>query len=317
MDRWTRRSGLLGLLAASWFARTAFAVPSPRPRPSPAASDRDLLAARLAEDAIRTNAHLPRVLYTWTTEEQVAALRIDRVLLVRTESPAYGQNAIARALAAPRFARHRYCWNQPWATASGCASETYGDRLLRIELRPAARMAVFSPEPRLGQTAPPNPSKVWRLFESDGAEITEQDFLSRPDRIGVVMHVAAAWAPGTFAQPIAIYNDRFAPDGTYEHGTTLSFREYVLVDPSMIAAFEVDTIAVREALQRSRQIAAALAHTHPLPPELDAVYRENLAFVCERYRPDAMPEVVRRLDAALARTETPLRHEYTPSLPRR
>lgn len=280
----------------------------------------------LEESTAEISRGIPRALYTWTTEEQVALLRTERRLLVRTESPVYGQTLFAQTIAArassddpvaallsePRFARHRYCWTQAWATARGCAGEAYGDRLLRVQLRPEAIMAVFSPEaPDIAHDAPDAPSP-WRFLLSDGREIPTPEALAVPDRIGVVLHTAATWRAGTFATPFPAYRDNHWADSTFNEATTLSFREYVLVNEAMIAAFEVDTDAVRAELERSRQTATALAALSPLPPALARSYKENLALFCAEYHPEALPEVTQRLTAAIALLSTPLRHEYGP-----
>ncbi|MCC7539751.1 MAG: hypothetical protein IT379_26245, partial [Deltaproteobacteria bacterium] len=87
------------------------------------------LRDQLTQDALWREAFARRELWTWTTAEQVAALRTDPRLLSRTESPTRGVSAfdqrvrehmartsspISRLLSAPGLARRRFAWTAPW-----------------------------------------------------------------------------------------------------------------------------------------------------------------------------------------------------------
>jgi hypothetical protein len=80
-----------------------------------------------------------RQLFSWTTPEQAAALRQDRILFSRSERPGLGpgyafevirqigkfpsaseQGQLAAILGGALFEKARYAWPEPWATRMGC-----------------------------------------------------------------------------------------------------------------------------------------------------------------------------------------------------
>jgi hypothetical protein len=134
------------------------AAPPMEAGPSPAQPDRaeagaplDLTAdPDLALNPVLDGAAPPLVVWSWTTTEQAAELRKNRVLFTRTRSPTLGRgllfdvltqrskkgDPVAARLAGPALAKGRFGWHTPWPTILGAASgETYGLELLRIELR--------------------------------------------------------------------------------------------------------------------------------------------------------------------------------------
>lgn len=50
---------------------------------------------------------------------------------------------MAKVLVGPTFAKGRYAWSAAWATRMGWPGESYGNQLLRIELRPEAYIVAF------------------------------------------------------------------------------------------------------------------------------------------------------------------------------
>jgi hypothetical protein len=97
------------------------------------------------------------VLYTWTTAEQIAILRQTGELFQRDERPGMGPGTLMLALAeigitdvnqsvidllrGPKFAKGRYAWINPWATALGYHGEQYGEELVQLRFRPEALFA--------------------------------------------------------------------------------------------------------------------------------------------------------------------------------
>ena len=105
----------------------------------------------LAFAPVAANAAPPTVVWSWTTEEQAAELRRDRVLFTRESSPTLGRghlfdvldaraakgDAAAARLAGSELATGRYGWTNPWATVRGATTgESYGRELLAIRMKP-------------------------------------------------------------------------------------------------------------------------------------------------------------------------------------
>ena len=224
-------------LATIWASATLFACASTPPQapvrappidrpitvaelPAPAAPGPiDLLAARgvYHDDFVRP------ILYTWTTPRQIAGLRDDRRLLVAEASAGEGPSLFLRELAAlakrrgpghdvatallkhPALVRRRYAWPSPFATTMGLGPIRYGDALIRVELDPRAIVLRFRP----ADDAPLG------AFDMQGAPvpIAQVD----PTKIAAVYHVR---------------------DGPNEQ---TAYREYVLCNESMIAAWSIAT----------------------------------------------------------------------------
>lgn len=313
--------GLVAVLAAAWApSSVAWAGASVVPQETPAPLT---LQDRLAATAVYDTSLPPRVVYTWTTAEQVAELRGDPTLLTRTESPVHGQtkftlsveahgqsgDAISALLSTPRFARHRYAWNQPWGAAAGWEGERYGEALIRVELREEAWMGIFD----LAAKEP------WRFVDRDGSPVTREQVLANPERVGVVLHISNA-------------ADSWDSLGTFSIFTP-AFREYVLVNAGMIESWELGTSRVNSALAEAaalvEEIAAALPPPQPLhvhswnreirerwakPAQIRtllALYEANLAFPNAGYLP--RPEVVRELSPLLTVAQPgPLQHRLAP-----
>jgi hypothetical protein len=288
---------VLGLLPLSIPASAA-------PQPAESTQAADDLIARLAAGVVTDVP--PSVLYTWTTDEQLTRLAGHHMLLTRTESPDHGQTGFAlrivehagqtgspaaSLLTRPGFARHRYAWSNPWATAMGWEEETYGDRLIQVTLRDEAWMAIFD-------TAA---TKPLRFVDMQGRAVAEADVLAHPERIGLVLHIK----PRTF-----VPDERYHTFGV----TSPEYREYVLVNEAMIRRWSHGGAEQRQVLSESRALLEALRPRLPdtLPPlDLDRLWRQppgpdpvdlylhNLALSSAQYWPE--PHAI---DALIAHLDT-------------
>ena len=198
----------------------------------------------LADQAVANAFPVSRVLYSWTTQEQYEALRAGGELLVRTERPGAGgglirqelaslaaaDDPIARALTAPEFQRARYAWPNPWATLLGWPGESYGTKLIQIELREEAWLVVVQ--------------EGWaRVVDSSGADVPQEEALASPERIGAIFHVH--WAEDTGCY------------GSFNSGGAGSFREYFLPNAAMIARWSLDTEEMRDRLAADLDVLSA------------------------------------------------------------
>ena len=274
--------------------RSARAPEQPTRVPPPASTLEDRLHAL----AIGDDDFYRSVLYTWTSPTNVAELRTTRRLLVATASSgqftspfnralaklvaASGRGAtIARMLAThPALIRRRYAWPAAFATVMGVGPRTYGNALIRIELRPQAWIGRFDPEAAVPFT----------FVDAHGVPVEAAAVLAEPERLAAIFHVRT------------------------DRGQAVRFREYVVCSSAMVAAWSVATLEIRAELDRelallrelrapftalsaaesARPASPAWRHV-PTTADLVTQWHAALAFDNGRYHPQP-----RQLDAILA-----------------
>jgi hypothetical protein len=244
------------------------------------------VAKALWRDPVTAERYARRVLYTWTTAEQIAELRRDRRVLVREESPQHGasyfeqvvhvladRDSAAKLLDTVTFAKSRYAWPAPWATHEGWPGEVYGDELIRVTLKPGAVVLALTTGGRV------------EARDLAGALVPIVDVLAHPERLAAVYFTADPGdvAPGVPRPPNA-------------------FREYVLCNESMIAAWSVGTQDIADELAAEIAALDALARelrAGPATPELAAGYASALALRSPAYAldPGAIEQVIAHLRA--------------------
>ncbi|HEU0030136.1 MAG TPA: hypothetical protein VFQ53_05870 [Kofleriaceae bacterium] len=238
-----RRSKRPAVLATSLLACSAPAAPRTTPPPDPAASAPTDPATRaiqaLAGDALPPDRYARRTLYTWTTAEQIEALRAGGPLLVRAESPTNGasflaqllytlaherRDPMARVLATTTFAKMRFAWHAPWATRAGWPGEQYGDQLIRVTLRPEAIVVALDAA-----------TGTFDARDLANHPVPIAAVLGAPERIAAIYFVAIRARSG---------------DGLPRAPAT--YREFALCNEAMIESWEVGTPAIDQALARDR-----------------------------------------------------------------
>jgi len=179
-------------------------------------------------------------LYSWTTDEQVAELRAGTELFSRSERPGMGRgllftelaavaagttpdSALANVLVNETFAKVRFAWPNPWATLLGFPGETYGNQLLRIELKADAWIARFN-------------RGVLDVVDADNRPVPLEMALANPKRIGAIFHESRAVA-GT--------SDCYS--GTFSH-SGVGFREFALGNIEMVERWSLATPDITERL---------------------------------------------------------------------
>lgn len=207
------------------------------------------------------HAHIARtVFWSWTTPEQIAEIRAGGPLFSREarddlgpghlytvlaslaeqwRAPGAGNDPrlpIVEALLDPAYHRGRYTWINPWATCAGYHGESYGDQLLRLELRPDAWLA--------------------RIFSLDGAvdivdlanqPVSLERFLAEPKRLAGVYFVSGlTGGKGSFG----------ALAGPY--------REVYIGNRAMVARASLGTEEIRQGMT---QAAASLRALWQMPWE--------------------------------------------------
>lgn len=281
--------------------------------PGPSAPGALELAARLRPHVVTHDDFARSVFYTWTSAEQIAALRSTKTLLVaraatnvrnspflrglteRVQRHQAGEKVAALLLQHPALDRRRYAWTSPFATVLGLGERSYGSALIKVGLRPEAVIVRFDPE----SSAP------FVFVDLHGQAVPESAVLAAPERLGAIYHVRTR-GPSDF----------------------VPFREYILCNEGMILSFAVATADIRARLAAEsellRSLRPAFAQLRPaesaksavpawvkLPAEatLLATWRAALAFDNRKYRPQ--PAHVDKILAALAAYDgsgVPLEH---------
>jgi hypothetical protein len=186
-----------------------------------------------------------RELFSWTTDEQIAELRRDRVLLTREERPGLGpgfaiDRLIQRAKETPSeapvlnrvlelFKKVRYAWTNPWSTRMGWEGETYGNQLIRILLREDAWVMSIN-EGTQGVT------------DLAGRAIPLEAVLAAPERIGALFFRRDAASGGPSC-------------GSFASGSN-GYREFIVGNEAMVEEWSIGTDALHDRLTSD---AAALA----------------------------------------------------------
>jgi hypothetical protein len=275
-------------------AGTAIGIMIPKPCQL-ANTGEPVFAAR----ALRSAAPARRELFTWTTAEQVQELRAGSVLLTRTEreglGPGYAMEvlaelaargetsdpleadsrALARLLSGPAFSKARYAWSEPWATRVGWPGESYGDKLVRLVLRPDAWLARYS-------------SGNVDVVDMNNAPVAATEVLAHPERLAGVYFVRDGGAGG----PRCGGSFRGGDDGYREFiiGNESMIEEWSLGTPEIRARIESDIALVKEFFDRVR----------PCPPNQEA-HDWNLSVVCSwSYGAEPVPTELGAYQGALA-----------------
>jgi hypothetical protein len=196
------------------------------------------IAPLFCDQMVWNSAPAHRVLYTWTTPEQLAELRRDRVLLTRTETPGLGrgyaftsidalaargdapENQLLAMLSRDLFRKVRYAWPHPWATRQGWPGEDYGDALVRVVLKPDAWIVVVHDD------------RGMAVIDLDNQPVPIADALAHPERIAAVFFVKTdVTGNGSF----------FECSGGY--------REFIIGNEAMIEEWSVATDEIRARLE--------------------------------------------------------------------
>jgi hypothetical protein len=269
----------------------ACTTPHLEPPPAPTVDD------RLRALAVGDDDYYRAVLYTWTTPASVADLRASGQLLVATATSGAFTSPFNRALDQrarhgdpiaqllvddPRLIHRRYAWPAPFATVMGLGPRRYGDALICIELRPEAWIARFEPAS----------ARPFSVVDAHGDPVSQAQVLASPGRLAAVFHVRT------------------------DRAVAVRFREYVVVNPEMVARWSVGTPAIRAALDDEIALIHELAPRFATLSRLEmrapaarawrsgrtktllGAWHAALAFDNERYRADprALADILDALD---------------------
>lgn len=229
-----------------------------------------------------------REFFSWTTDEQAAALRTDRVLFSKSEQegagPGYAftylsqfasnaqdvqqrdeEGELARLLGnGDLFAKKRYAWSEPWATRMGWPGEEYGNNLLRIVLKPEAWLVVVD-------------NGELSVFDLDNMPVTLADALAQPERIGAILFVKGASEGGPGC-------------GTFSNGSN-GYREFILGNLAMVEEWSMGTQQIRDRLQANIADLTRFFGQMRSCPVVTTAQDWNRTTVCSWYAPSAPDEI--------------------------
>ena len=246
----------------------ALPAPPPAAPPPPPLAEDDPLVALLDPLAVLPDRPPPRVLYTWTTRDQIEAIAGDRALLRRSRAVTGEPSRFDRHLAAlgdaappavrrlrgPGCDRRRFAWPNPWATVMGWPDERYGDQLVEVVLRPDAVVAVA--DDRL---------RRWSYVDLAGRALDPAEAELRG--VGVVLHLAdpADDPAGTIAG--ADPADTIAAADPV--AAALPYRELVICDEAAVERWSYGTPAILRRITADvallRELARAADPAGPAP----------------------------------------------------
>lgn len=271
-------------------------------QPAPHPDDPQRRPDTLANRAILSGGAHRSVLYTWTTTEQIEALRAGGRLLHRTHSPKHGESRFDQTLKAhPRDGLsswllkaqnrfRRFAWPYPWATLMGWPDENYGTQLLRIELAPCmtARLRTLAVE-RMNSTRnrPESIHNAWSNHQPRqrvGAVYHEHDTQYSPPQNSFM-----PW--GSQLREYVLFSERHV--ARFSHG-----------DPACLAAIRAD-IDLLEQVKANLDRFAADTTESGFPKQVRTAADEwaaNLALCNGSYTPRAsvINVILGRLRAAAA-----------------
>lgn len=195
------------------------------------------------------------VFYSWTTAEQVAEIKSTKAIFTRTERPGLGPGhamdlfaslasdkgdtgQLAALLAGNTFSKARYAWTAAWATRMGWPDESYGDQLLRIELRPEAWILRFT-------------GGVFTAFDQSNNQVAIDTVRATPERIGAIYFVQ-----NKIYVPCDLDSGAGSPYGHSSFGGTCArgYREYILGSDAMVASYSHGTADIQAEIARGRDL---------------------------------------------------------------
>jgi hypothetical protein len=208
------------------------------------AGQADVCADSLFAEQVVSEVGKQRVFYSWTTDEQVAELRAGGELFSRSERPGMGrgllftelatlaeastpEGTLADVLGQQTFAKARFAWPNPWATLLGFPGESYGNQLLRIELKADAWIAYLD----AGELS---------VVDAQNQPVSLEDALASPERIGAIYYQSAAQAGSAYC-------------GSFSHGA-VGFREFALGNIDMVARWSLATPEITARLEADLEV---------------------------------------------------------------
>jgi hypothetical protein len=219
------------------------------------------LSELLLEHGVYNNKFARQVLYTWTTEEQIAALRNNKQLLTKSKSEEngyslfdqvlndkkYKEDKSAQFLKEERFQNKRFAWSNSWATVAGWNNEKYGQHLLEIKLKSDAVIGyVMHSDQR-------NFSQNIVFYDLKMQRIGIETLLKTPDRLAGVyfMHVSGDTQKIKNKKKGRRYSTFYRPYSyKFDVDEAETYREFIVMNEGMVDSWSYGTATVRKKVQQ-------------------------------------------------------------------
>jgi hypothetical protein len=230
-----------------------------------------------------------RELFSWTTDEQIAELRRDRVLLTREERAGLGpgfaiDSLVERVTSVPDeaaflqrvlglFKKVRYAWTNPWSTRMGWAGETYGNQLIRIVLKKDAWIMSIN-------------AGAEGVTDLAGRAVPAEAVMATPERIGVLFFTRDAASGGPSC-------------GTFASGSN-GYREYIVGNEAMVEEWSIGTEALRGRLTSDAALLAQFFDRIRSCPEGADPVQWNRDVVCSWHSSPMVGDEIAAYEAALS-----------------
>lgn len=212
---------------------------------TPETCDLSPVGSLFAGQVVRNAGRLPQVFYSWTTREEIEALRRDQVLFaaeqaqkdrgyaftfiagLAADSNRPSSQAAAKIVSGELFANSRHAWPNPWATRRGWPGEEQGDQLVRIELKASAWVARVT-------------HGTLEVVDLAGVKVSDADLAQSPERIGAIFFVKD-WEAGGPACGTARNNLAMDIGG-------VGYREFILGNEAMVEQWSIGTSIILDRL---------------------------------------------------------------------
>jgi hypothetical protein len=228
---------------------SASAEPSSK-KPDSSKEESNAVVNEFARYAVTLPNIARRTLYSWTKIAQIDELEKNPTLLTRSDSPEHGtsyfeqvleqraqkMDPLAKLLRTTAFARQRYAWPAPFATREGTGGESYGDELIQIDLKLAAWFVILKMS-----------SSELTVVDMDNKPVPIADALAQPERLAAAYFVQDQPATG-YRASMAGPNER------------IGYREYVLINESMIASYSVGTPEIQAEWEKEIETVERFRH---------------------------------------------------------
>ncbi len=197
--------------------------------------------------------------YTWTTDEQIQKLKKDGQLYWKSKSDQgeysiydltirdseLESNPLVQLLLKERFANKRYAWPYAWPTLMGWPDEKYGQRLLQVTLQDSAIIG------KLDRYSEFNVPQILNFYDLKGRLLDTAYVLTHSHLIAAIYHMNNYEGKRSQYKRIKIRRTSFAyTDDTERVATRICFREFVLVNQSMVKHYTFDTTVTNKRLRR-------------------------------------------------------------------
>jgi hypothetical protein len=142
-------------------------------------------------------------------------------------------NPFAEMLKTSQFEKKRFAWINGWATVMGWKDENYGDQLIRIVLKRDAIVGCFNKN---------KSGNKFQFFDLNKKSLSSEYVLQNKNKVAVIYHVNTK--KGVRTEHRGTYQRK-----DQERETNIDFREYVIVNESMIQEWSSGTKEIKNEIK--------------------------------------------------------------------